>query len=477
MSQPMAGHHSRGSLGAGRRLGAYGCASIAACLMMTAAPARAQEKSGLLHDKLDLPKTFILSGSSRWRYEALDGQSRAGFALKDDLLSIRTTLLGEYRGDGFRIGAEIYDSRAYGANRGSSISTSEVNALELVQAYVTAKDVALPGFDAKADVQLGRFMMNIGGRRLVAADDYRNTTNSFTGIRVDVESAAGTTATLFYTLPQQRRPDDDASIRDNKVKFDKESFDIRLWGGLVSKADVFGKTLAEVSYYGLAERDMPGQPNRNRHLHTVGARLIREAASGEFDYEFEGFYQFGRVRASSAATAASLDVSAWFSHAEIGYSFPGPLKARLALEHEYTSGDGRGRSFNRFDTLYGSRRSDLVPSGIFAQIGRANINTPAVRLEIAPSKRIEAFVLYRAMWLASRTDSFSTSGVRDVSGRSGSFAGHIVEGRVRHWIVPKLLRSEVNVAWLAKGRFLTDAPNAPPPENTRYLSVALTAFF
>ncbi|MET0377249.1 MAG: alginate export family protein, partial [Rhizorhabdus sp.] len=313
---------------AARTKGRWRMAVMASCVAL-AAPAQAQDKSGWLHDALDLPGNVILSGSSRWRYEALDGQSRAGFGLRDDLVSIRTTLLGEYRGDGFRIGAEVYDSRAYGANRGSAISTSEVNALELVQAYVAAKDVALPMLGAKADVQLGRFMLDLGGRRLVAADDYRNTTNGFTGIRVDLRGTGGTRTTLFYTLPQQRRPDDNASIRDNEIAFDKESFDLRLWGGLVSRPAVFGKTMAEISYFGLAERDMAGRPNRNRHLHSVGGRLLLAPAAGPVDYELEGIYQFGRIRASTAATAASLDVSAWFTHAETGYSFTGPLKARL----------------------------------------------------------------------------------------------------------------------------------------------------
>lgn len=81
------------------------------------------------------------------------------------------------------------------------------------------------------------------------------------------------------------------------------------------------------------------------------------------------------------------------------------------------------------------------------------------------------------MWLASDRDSFSTTGVRDVTGGSGNFAGHQIEARIRYWLMPARLRFEANGLLLAKGRFLREAPNAPPESTTRYLSLNLTASF
>lgn len=81
------------------------------------------------------------------------------------------------------------------------------------------------------------------------------------------------------------------------------------------------------------------------------------------------------------------------------------------------------------------------------------------------------------MWLASRTDAFSTTGVRDSSGRSGNFAGHQIEARARYWIIPSRLRFEFDSLLLAKGRFLTEAPSAPPKKWARYTSFNLTASF
>ena len=84
-----------------------------------------------------------VTGSVRLRYETIEGQARAGFNSDDTLFNIRTQILAEYRGDDVRIGAELFDSRAYNANAGTPISTNEVNTFELVQAYV-AGDIAEP---------------------------------------------------------------------------------------------------------------------------------------------------------------------------------------------------------------------------------------------------------------------------------------------------------------------------------------------
>jgi hypothetical protein len=239
---------------------------------------------------------------------------------------------------------------------------------------------------------------------------------------------------------------------------------------------VFGAT-AEASYFRLQERDNPSRATRDRNLHTVAARLIREPKAGKADFEIEGAWQFGDVSETTRPGARKLDVDAWFIHADAGYMFPGPARLRLSVEYDYASGDGPGRSYGRFDTLFGMRRADFSPAGVLAAIGRSNINSPGMRAEVAPGKRLDAFVTYHPLWLAEKTDSFATTAVRDPSGKAGAFAGHQVEGRVRYWIVPGFLRGEINAFWLAKGRFLRSAPNAPATGNTSYLSTAVLATF
>lgn len=425
------------------------------------------------------PAHLAVSGSVRLRYEGLSGQARAGLNAEDHLTSRRTILTAEYKlTPRVRVGGELYDSRAYGGKVGGAIGTGEVNTLELVQAYVGGETKVPAVSGGKLSWQAGRFTLNLGSRRLIAADDYRNTTNGYTGARADLTTAKGVTTTLFYVLPQRRLPDDLTSVLKNKTGFDRESTDLQLWGGLFSKPRLLGPAKGEVAYYVLREDDSPGRPTRNRHLNTLSARLIADPLPGRFDYEVEASYQSGSIRASTASTAETLDVAAYFVHADLGYSFPGTLKSRLSVEYDYVSGDDSRRSYGRFDTLFGMRRADFSPAGIYAQIGRANISTPGVRLELAPASRWDGFIVYRPMWLASRTDAFSTTGVRDPTGRSGHFAGHQIEGRWRYWIRPKKLRAEFNAAYIAKARFLKTAPNAPENgADTVYGSFALTASF
>jgi len=443
------------------------CLSLPSLSLIVAVPAMAAEEED----------GFKLSGSVRLRYEAIDGQARAGFNSSDTLTNIRTQILGEYRTGEVRFGVELFDSRAYGADAGTPLSTNEVNALEPVQAYVAADFKDALGRGTKLSLTAGRMTLNLGSRRLVAADDYRNTTSGYTGIKADFVGGGEVKATFIYTLPQIRLPDDPRALRDNRVGLDRENFDLVLWGGLLSKGHAVGSASAEISYFHLGERDSSDRLTRDRSLHTFGGRLIAEPRAGKLDYEVEALYQVGHVSASLAPTATRLPVSAGFVHADLGYSFTGPWKPRLSVELDWASGDKAGGRYGRFDTLFGMRRADLAPAGLYNAVARTNIVTPGVRLEIIPSKRLDMFAVYRAMWLAASEDSFSSTGVRDASGQSGSFAGHQIEARLRYWLIPSRLRLEYDGLLLAKGRFLRDAPNAPPEQWTRYHSFNLTASF
>jgi hypothetical protein len=410
----------------------------------------------------------------RARYETLDGQPRAGLSSRADLYSLRTSLFAEYRSGPIRVGGEVFDSRAYGGTARMGLSTNEVNALELVQAYVGA-DLRDPlGKGSSGSIQAGRMIINLGSRRLLSVDEFRNTPSTYTGLKFDVKTARGATATLIFTAPAIRLPEDAPSLLDNKVRFDRDSFDLLLWGGLVSKPRLFGKVDSEITVLGLDEKDSPGRATRDRRLRTVAARLIRPPAPGHFDFEVESAYQFGSIAADIRPGAPRLEVAAWFLHADVGYQFDAAWKPRISIDYDYASGDDAKGTLRRFDTLFGMRRADFAPSGIFAAVGRANIMSPGMRVEVAPTRRLDGFVSVRPMWLASATDAFSTTNVRDPSGRSGRHAGELLEGRVRYWLVPDTLRLETNGALIDKGRFLKTAPNAPRTGSTRYLAVSLT---
>lgn len=442
-------------------------------LFLAATPARAE-------DPLPPPpkeKPLELRGAIRLRYEAIDEQPRAGFNRSDALFTSRTILTADYHPDPqVHLVAELWDSRPYGGNAGSPVSTGEVNTLEPAQMYVA---VSLPGALGKGtrlNIQAGRFLLALGSRRLVAADDYRNTTNSYTGVRADIAAPGGWQATLHYTLPQQRLPDGRDDLLNNRVALDRESFDTVLWGGMVSRANILAGAMAELGYVHFRERDAAGRPTRDRRLDTLSARLIRDPKPGRWDFEAEGILQRGTISASLAANAPQQDVAAWFAHADVGYTFAGGWKPRLAFDFDYASGDSPGGRYGRFDPILGMRRADLAPGAIYNAIVRSNLLSPGVRIEAVPNAKTDVMVSLRSFWLAAREDAFSSTGVRDASGRSGDFSGHQLDARLRYALT-KAIRLEADAVLLAKGRFLREAPNAPPGSFTRYFSLNATFLF
>ncbi|MEQ1439871.1 alginate export family protein [Fontimonas sp. SYSU GA230001] len=424
------------------------------------------------------PPAWILDGSLRVRVETIDNTFRPGLAEHDRLLSLRTTLFAEYARAPWRWGGELFDSRAYGQQERSAAGTSEVNALELAQLYAAYT----PGHGwaglHESRLTAGRFTMDVGSRRLVARNRFRNTTNAFTGLRFDGEIGADRSLTLFWTMPHTRLPSDRLGIEHNGVEWDRESPDLQFFGGSWTRPGLGGGS-AELYAYGLLERDADGHPTRNRRLWTPGLRLYRTSRIGQTDYDLEFAWQTGQARASSAdSDTRDLDVSAYFLHAEVGHCLPASASPRGALFLDVASGDGRSpHTYKRFDTLFGARRSEYGPTSLYGAIARANLLSPGLRLDLRPDARWDGFVAWRALWLEDRHDGFSGTGVRDASGASGRFAGHQFELNVRHWLSAETLRLDAGVAVLARGPFLKDAPNANGYGDTTYAYLDATYSF
>lgn len=452
----------------------------AAALIVAPAVAHAEDSkptSWTLQKAIGDPDDFTLSGSIRARFETLGNQFRSGLSKNDDLLTFRTTLFADYHPGVVRIAAELIDARAYLDDSNSAVSANEVNAFELVQGYVGANLGATLGHGSLTTIDIGRFTMDLGSRRLSGRNNFRNATNAFTGVRTEFKGADKTYLTLFYTLPLTRLPSSKQDVLDNKVKWDRESFDLTFWGGFMTKPHLAGRASLDLYFFGLTEKDSPRYQTKNRRLYTPGLRLYSDPAPGKTDFEFEGAYQFGSTRTSNDVTAPLKRVSAYFVHAEIGHQFAAAWKPRVSIEYDLASGDHGGQNYTRFDSLYGVRRPDYGPSSIDGPLGRNNISSPGVRIEVTPNKRWDGFVMYRSAWLESATDSFANTGIKDATGSSGKFGGQQVEGRIRYWIIPKLLRLDTGASWLINGHFLKAAPNANGFGNPVYGYADVTATF
>ena len=416
-----------------------------------------------------------LSGSQRSRLEVLGGDLRADRVADQSALFLRTTLAARIGPGPVQLNAELWDSRAYALAARTPFTTGEINPLEPVVANVSADLKGLGLVDAgHARLTMGRMIANIGSRRLVGAEDYRNTISASTGVRLDFGNK-GWDSTLIWLLPQQRLPNTADRLRDHAVVLDRERLNLAIWGGLLTwhrpGFDI------DVNAYRLAEHDAPGLPTKDRRLNTLGGRLFApHQPKGGWDGELEAAWQWGEARRSTAASAPLLPVDAWFFHGDLGHSWSGRWHPRLAVLVDGVSGDRPGGTIRRFDTLFGIRRPDFSLGSLLTVIGRANLLAVGVKGEVA-DKENDAFVSVRPMWAESCFDQFSQSGATDASGQSGRFAGWEFDSRVRHWLVHDRLRLELNGVLFARRGLTRFAPGLRPGSLISYGSVTVQASF
>lgn len=423
-----------------------------------------------------LPDWVSLTAENRTRYEYLDDAFRAGESGDREILVLRTLINGRVKvAEGLWLGAELEDSRAE-VNDDTSLDTSIVNAAELLRAYVeyTHQDV----MGGTVTAQGGRITMDVGSRRFVARNRYRNTINGFTGIDVKWKGESGTELRGFWTLPVSRKPGNDRfeELKDNKVKFDDEDIDLQFWG-LFAGLDLPVVGRGEFFFFGLHENgELGGAPTKKRDIYTPGFRVFEKPAPNQFDYVFETALQFGRAR-ESKGTAPRSDHFAHFQHLEFGYTFDVRWSPRVAFQYDYASGDQSAADGDsgRFDTLYGARRFDFGPTGIYGPFARSNLNTPGIRLQLKPSKTVTTFLSFRPFFLAESKDAWAKSGVpgvpavRDKTGKSGDYLGSQFEMRLRWNILPGNLKFEAGYAHVFDGEFIQDAPNSPRPGDFNYV--------
>jgi len=390
-----------------------------------------------------LPDWLRVSGSMRLRYEDLDGQFRANPALgeRDNYFVLRTLLRMDADFDPLGVTLEGIDSRQEGADQGSQINTTIVNTLDILQANLR---VSLS--DGSQEFKLGRFTMDKGSRRLVARNRFRNTINAFDGGAWTWHGEGGSELSLFYTLPVNRRPSDRAELLDNDQEFDDQDTDYMFYGAYF-ETETSERTQFEAYLYGLDDdRAAP------RDYHTPGFRVKADPGKGAVDYEVESAVQFG--------DSGAEDHMAWFGHASVGYTFDTACTPRVRLAWDYASGDRdpNDNDSNRFNTLFGARRFEYGPTGIYGAVARSNLNSPELRLTLKPCEKASVMTALRGIWLAESQDTWVAAGLRDPTGAAGDHVGEQLEARFRYDVVPKSLRVEVGGAYLFAGSFQERAP-------------------
>lgn len=453
---------------------------LACCLAMLSLsePGAASDERWRLDAALGAPDWLILGGEARIRYESLDGQYRIGRTGSDQAWVTRVlffagaeTKLGDFA-------FEFQDARAFGDDRGTPLSASMVNALEVLQLSYTL-NLARENAGAGHALKVGRFTMNIGSRRFVERNDYRNVINAYSGVHWRSRWRGGATLDAFYTVPVRKYPRNQDDLIDNEFEADEENWGRRFWGLHLQRPGLAYDSQLDLLVYGLHESDRSDLPTPNRKVFAPGFRFFRHARPGGLDFDLEGAYRFGsRKRTALDEPGAELDVEAAMLHAEVGYTFRGDWKVRIGLEYDLASGDDDPEDdvYGRYERFYGTRRRDLGNTGIHGPLTRSNVSVAGIRVSFSRG-RWDGRAHVQQARLDSATDFWVVAGLRDPGGASSRDLGTTFDARVRYWLLPENLRLEVVGSTLRFGKFPKRVPNGPEDDRALYGALQLTAYF
>jgi len=426
-----------------------------------------------LHDTLKLPKWLSASVEQRTRYETMDGSFKAGSRGGDQQIPLQTDVSLEARFKNVRVGGEFVDARQFGADSGSGVNNTHVDSIDLIQGYLAWADQNTLFSGLGTEIIAGRQSLNLGSRRLVARNVFRNTINSFDGLRLRVLDYDDWQFNAFVTMPVNRYPTASADILDDQSQFDRPQGHTWFSGGFLEMYNIGAGINSEAYLYHLDEGDTPKNQTTNRRYFTPGMRFYIKPAKAAFDFSYEGIGQFGTVRANTTTSnGRNLSHTAWYQHLDIGYTADVLWKPRFAVEYDYASGDKNPNDGKdqRFDTLYGARRFEYGPTGMYGAFARSNINSPGYRFGFVPLASVQTTLSHRFFWLAQNKDAWTSANLQDRTGRSGSFVGQQLELMTR-WDVNSSVNFETGWAHLFKGQFAKNAPSAPNPQDVNYFYV------
>jgi len=390
----------------------------------------------------------------RMRYEIRDDDLRRPLVNSHDqpfLLRSRAFLGVKEAFDPFRFAVEFEDASL--ENSQFEPNSRDVNRNEIIQMYGELLFDSVPLVDRRLRVQAGQMAFEAVDRRLIARNDWRNTTNHFRGIRAAIgERSDDWQLDLFALNPMILDPFEEDQA-DEGTGFYGLIGDWRRWSDVMTIQP----------YYFVLDRHR-GEFTPDREIHTLATRGYGIVGDSGWDYDFDFAFQFGqdsdqRHRAFAFTT-------------EVGHSFDRPLKPRLSGFIGYASGDRDPNDdvSQRFDRLFGFGRPWSASDYFIWQ----NVIAPKTRLEFRPHPKWQVDCGYGAYWLASRTDVWALTGLRDPTGQSGNFLGQELDFRVR-WAATSRTDITLGYAHFFAGGF-TERSGRPEDTDFFYVETLVSLF-
>ena len=394
-----------------------------------------------LQNVLNLPDWIDLGLEHRTRFEVYDYPWRSAQPLgrTDPQIQQRSRVRLGLNGEVLKLLFEGQDSRVYLDDPGDFVTTATRNEWDILQLLVSISTKNVLGTGLSTDLHVGRLTMDFGYRRLIARNDFRNTTNAFDGIHWQLAKDNEWRVRTFLVEPVLR----------DQTELDEQSQRSVFWGVYAESNQVSGFRL-NTYYFGLNDQ-RSSIVSSQRSFSTFGLRLYEDPKQGHVDYEIESAWQTGK--------RGNIDHFAHFQHVSLGYTFNHPWVPRLLIYYDYASGDRNSSDSqdSAFDTLFGARRFEYMPTGNFGPFFRTNISSPGWRVIMHPVKGWKFQLKQRFWYLATSRGAFAGSGLRDSTGGSGNVLGHDIEFRAQ-WKINENLEFDAGYDHWFKGSYFDRLP-------------------
>ena len=390
---------------------------------------------------LNLPDWLDLGLDHRTRFEVYDHPWRVSQpqGQTDPQIQQRSRLRVGVNAGSLRVLFEGQDSRVYLTEPGDFVNASSKNEFDILQAFASLTANDFLGTGLRTDLHVGRFTMDMGSRRLIARNAFRNTTNAFDGFHWQLADKDDWRFRAFLVEP----------VIINPTQLDEQSARNVFWGTFFESQQVPWLRL-NLYYFGL--NDQRGSiVSFQRTSSTFGLRLYEPPRRGWLDYELENVLQTGH--------SGNTNRLAHFHHVDVGYTFDLPWAPRFLMFYDYASGDRNSSDSqdSAFDPLFGARRFEYMPTGNFGPFFRTNISSPGWRLILSPATGWKFQLKHRIWYLATARGTFGVSTIRDQTGNSGNFIGQDVEVRLQ-WAITSNLGFDAGYDHWFKGSYFDRLP-------------------
>lgn len=402
----------------------------------------------------------------RFRYESRDNDFRRGRDTIDEPILLRTRGFVAIKNilDPLRFTLEVEDARRNHSQFTREFDTRDVNYAEPIQAYAELyfKDTPLGkddlGNERPISVRAGRHAFEYTDRRLLARNEWRNTTNNFQGVRTIIGQQKNDWQLDLLALKPVQRFTNQLDEVDHAQDFYGVIGDWRRWSEVVTLQPYYYllKQDGNKVEYDANGKAAAANTKIDREIHTAGIRAYGVVGKTGWDYDVSYAKQWGNQDRLSNAGAfiSELDHDAYAYNAEIGYSFNHPWKPRLSAFYGVASGDKNptdGKN-NRFERLFGFAR----PWSNNDYFQMENLVAPKVRVEFDPKvpwlEGLKVDAGYSWYRLDQERDRWNGAGLRDNTGRSGKDVGEEVDVRVR-FPINKYIAANLGYAHFWAGDF------------------------